>query len=173
MTTSQTPFLAEIAAGHSGPPIPAAKRAYFQERLRLKMFSFLLGKFADGQHNGLTKAVLARRIGKTPDVVTRWLGTPSNLTLDTISDLLLGIASEELEFSSSSPLGRIAHNYSHFAELSSVPDCDDAPTQSKGKPQSAAEVAAKLPSSPRQEGAAGARAAAGYASTHQQPYELR
>lgn len=106
MTISPTPFLAEIAAGHAGPPIPSAKRAYFQQRLRLQVFNFLLGKFLDAQNDKLTKAVLARRIGKTPDVVNRWLGAPSNLTLDTISDLLLGIAGEELILSSSSLLGK-------------------------------------------------------------------
>lgn len=119
MTVSQTPFLAELAAGHRGPPIPQAKRAYFQERARIRLFNFLLDKFVEGQAEGLTKAALARRIGKTPDVVNRWLGAPSNLTINTVSDLLLGIASEEIEFNSSSPLGNVEHNYSHFHELNS------------------------------------------------------
>lgn len=119
MTVSQTPFLAELAAGHAGPPIPQAKRAYFQERARIRLFNLLLDKFVEGQAKGLTKAALARRIGKTPDVVNRWLGAPSNLTINTVSDLLLGIASEEIEFSSSSPLGNVEHNYSHFHELNS------------------------------------------------------
>jgi hypothetical protein len=119
MTFSQTPFLAEIAAGHSGPPIPAPKRAYFQQRLRNRVFNFLLAKFVDAQESGLTKAILARRIGKTPDLINRWLGVPANLTLDTISDLLLGIAGEELELESSSPLTPTTQsNYSYFADLS-------------------------------------------------------
>ena len=43
-------------------PIPAAKRAYFQQRLRNRIFNFLLEKFLSGQETGLTKAILSRRI---------------------------------------------------------------------------------------------------------------
>ena len=121
MTISPTPFLAEIAAGHSGPPIPAPTRAYFQQRLRNRVFHFILEKFLAAQEAGLTKATLARRIGKTPDLVNRWLGAPSNLTLDTVSDILLGISSEELELGSSSPTAQIPHNYCHFDDLTSPP----------------------------------------------------
>src|SRR5947209_2537173 len=41
-----------------------------------------------------------------PEVITRLLGAPGNWTLETISDLLLGIAGEELEPTSSSLLNR-------------------------------------------------------------------
>ena len=68
MTVSPRPLLTEIAAGHSGAPIPPAKLAYIQQRLRNRMFNFLLEKFLEGQKTGLTKAALARRIGKTPDL---------------------------------------------------------------------------------------------------------
>ena len=119
MTTYQTPFLSELMAGHSGPPIPAGKRSYFQERLRIRVFNFLLSKFIQAQTKGLNKNILAKRIGRSPEVINRWLGAPSNLTLDTISDLLLGISAEELEPDASSPIGRIADNYSHFDDLAS------------------------------------------------------
>src|SRR5262245_15732170 len=91
MSISHTQLLNEIGAGHDGPPIPPAKLAYFQERLRGRIFDFILGIFLEEQKNGLTQAKLARRIGKKADVISRWLGTPSNLTVDTISDLLVGI----------------------------------------------------------------------------------
>lgn len=120
MTTYQTPFLSELMAGHSGPPIPSAKRAYFQERLRIRVFNFLLSKFIQAQAKGLNKNILAKRIGRPPEVINRWLGAPSNLTLDTICDLLLGIAAEEMEPDVSSPIGRVQDNYSHFDELASV-----------------------------------------------------
>lgn len=107
----------EIQAGYDGPPIPEAKRVYFQERLRNRFFEFLLNRFLEQQKRGLTKAKLARRIGKTPDVVNRWLGAPSNLTLDTISDLLLGIAAEELEMGAMSLLNRVPVNYRHLDEF--------------------------------------------------------
>jgi hypothetical protein len=118
--TSQTPFLSELIAGHSGPPIPVGKRAYFQERLRIRVFNFLLSKFIQAQAKGLNKNILAKRIDRSPEVVNRWLAAPSNLTVDTISDLLLGIAAEELELDASSPIGRVANNYSHFDELAAA-----------------------------------------------------
>jgi hypothetical protein len=121
MSIYQTPLLAEIAAGHQGPPIPSHVRAYFAQRLRLRLFNFLLNKFVSAQkRDGLTKATLARRVEKTPDVINRWLGTPSNLTLDTISDLLLGIAAEELSLDATSPFKQPRNNYSHFDELQSL-----------------------------------------------------
>lgn len=113
MTTSQMPFFSELASGHDGPPIPEAKRAYFQARLRNRLFNFIVEKFLREQQRGLTKAALARRIGKTPDVVNRWLGAPSNLTLDTVSDLLLGISAEELKPETSLLLNQRPPNFLH------------------------------------------------------------
>lgn len=117
MNVSQTPFLSEIAADHFGPEIPSPKRAYFQQRLENRIFGFLLEKFMEAQKNGLTKAILARRIGKSPEVITRWLGAPSNLTLDTISDLLLAISAEELEPGTSSPLRPVKNDDPRFSDL--------------------------------------------------------
>jgi hypothetical protein len=117
MTTSQTPFLAELTAGRNGPPVSGPLRAYFQHRLRLRVFNFILSKFIEAQKDGLTKAYLARKIDKTPDLINRWLSTSSNLTLDTISDLLLGISGEELLPTATSPLEQTRHNYSHFDDL--------------------------------------------------------
>jgi hypothetical protein len=136
MSTLQTQFMNEIQAGHDGPPIPEAKRVYFQERLRSRFFEFLLNKFLEQQERGLTKAKLARRIGRTPDVVNRWLSAPSNLTLDTASDLLLGINAEELEMSASSLLNRVQVNYNHldeFRDLSVRPAPAPSPADATGK----------------------------------------
>ena len=155
MTVSPRPLLTEIAAGHSGAPIPPAKLAYIQQRLRNRMFNFLLEKFLEVQRAGLTKAALARRIGKTPDLVNRWLGAPSNLTLDTISDLLIGMAAQELVPNVSSPLHQFEHNYSHFVDLASRSEYG-APTQSHGPAQGAAASLMAQASSQR----AGAEAAA-------------
>jgi hypothetical protein len=113
MPTSQTQFFSELAVGHSGPPIPEAKRSYFQARLRNRLFNFILGKFVSEQSKGLTKAILARRIGKPPEVINRWLGAPSNLTLDTVSDLLIGICGEELSPQSEPILNQFPRNYPH------------------------------------------------------------
>ena len=95
MTTSPMSVLYELEQGHDGPAIPAVKRAYFQQRFRNNMFNFLVDRFEIAKMKGLTKAALARRIGKSPEQITRWLGAPSNLTLDVASELLLGICAEE------------------------------------------------------------------------------
>jgi len=45
----------------------------------------------------MSRAELARRIKKKPEQITRWLNTPGNLSLSTLSDLLLGICFSELK----------------------------------------------------------------------------
>lgn len=101
MRTSQTAFLSEIVSGGSlpliGQPIPAGQRAYFQERLKGRIFSFIIGEFQKQQRKNpdITQATIARRLGKRPEQINRWLSGPSNLTLDTISDLFLAICGGE------------------------------------------------------------------------------
>ena len=107
-TTQHPPFLSEIAIGE---PIPVNKLAFFQARLRNRLFDLVLKRFLEHQNSGLTKAELARRIGKSPEQITRLLGAPGNWTLDTASDLLIGIAGEELKFGTESVFGRVARNY--------------------------------------------------------------
>src|SRR6478672_9376145 len=71
-TLQEQDFFSELAAGHSGPPIPESKRVYFQTRLRNRLFDYIVGRFVREQKKGLTKAALARRIGKSPEVINRW-----------------------------------------------------------------------------------------------------
>jgi hypothetical protein len=132
MPTYQTQLLNEISLGHDGPTIPPAKLAYFQERLRGRIFDFIIGRFLDEEKNGLNQAKLARRIGKRAEVVNRWLGAPSNLTLDTISDLLVGIAAEELTFGSATLLNRAPVNYSHLDEAPTMAERTEEPAQREG-----------------------------------------
>jgi hypothetical protein len=49
-------------------------------------------------------------MGRRPEVVTRLLGSPGNWTIATISDLLLAIAGEELDATSSNPLDKPPRN---------------------------------------------------------------
>jgi transcriptional regulator with XRE-family HTH domain len=146
MITSPTHVLNELEAGHNGPAIPEAKRVYFQRRVRDRFFDFLRERFEREEANGLTQAKLARRIGKSPEVISRWLNAPSNLTLDSISDLMIGVAAEEPEFDGRSLLNRPESNYTHLAEqadndnkLLNAPTALDANEERKppllGKPQ--------------------------------------
>jgi transcriptional regulator with XRE-family HTH domain len=116
MTIFLAHVLNELEAGHEGPEIPEAKRVYFQRRVRDRFFDFLRERFEREESNGLTQAKLARRIGRSPEVINRWLNAPSNLTLDSISDLMIGVAAEEPEFDGISLLNRPESNYTHLAE---------------------------------------------------------
>lgn len=92
MTTSQISFLSEILSNES---IPAGKLAYFRRRLSNRLHALVLSEFARLEKEGkITRAELARRIGRRPEQVTRWLGASGNWTLDTLSDLLLGMKCE-------------------------------------------------------------------------------
>jgi hypothetical protein len=95
MNTSQTtPFLSEILNGQT---IPLGKLAYFRQRLLNRFYDLILGEFLKQEQRGLTKAEVARRIGRRPEQVTRWLGAPGNWTLETVSDLSLAISKAEPE----------------------------------------------------------------------------
>lgn len=95
MTMSPTPFLFEISQADA--TIPTHRRAYFQERLRNRLYDLIIREFQKRSEAGLTKKTLAGRLQKRPEQITRWLSTPGNLTLDTVSDLLLGICGGEPE----------------------------------------------------------------------------
>jgi hypothetical protein len=90
MTTSQTPSLFKEIL--SDKPISAGILSYFRTRLRLTLHSLILDGFLEQKH--LTKAKLARRIGRKPEAVNRLLANPGNWTVDTVSDLLLAIGAD-------------------------------------------------------------------------------
>ena len=118
MTISQkNSMLSEI---ESGLPIPKSKRAYFQARLQLRLYDFVVTKFQEkAKAEGLTKAQLARRIGRRPESITRLLCSPGNWRLETVSDLLLGIAAEEMDMASTSLLNQAPRNFTEPAWLES------------------------------------------------------
>lgn len=97
MPTSRTTFLAEVLSGGplpvAGKPIPEGQLAYFRERLKGRIFSTIVRGFLDQQKEDpiITKASIARRLQRRPEQINRWLSGPSNMTLDTVSDLILAI----------------------------------------------------------------------------------
>lgn len=100
-----------------------ATRAYFQNRTKNRVHNLVLTKFRKERDAGrLTQAQLARRMGKTPDQISRILSYPSNLGLEMVSDLLLAIAGEELDATSSDPQRRPAANARSRAMLTEPPE---------------------------------------------------
>ena len=91
-TISQTEFLTEIL-DLDAEKIPLGKLAFFQEQLKHQLHEVVLRRLHTvcESKRDFTRRHLARRIGRQPEQVTRWLGAPGNLTLETASDLLIGL----------------------------------------------------------------------------------
>src|ERR1700722_18727441 len=97
MTNSHTSILHEI----THKPISLRTRLLYRRRLQNRLQRLLRRAFRDEQkRTGLTQKELAERIGKDKSKVNQWLSIASNLTLETISDLLLGLGVDldELSF---------------------------------------------------------------------------
>lgn len=68
---------------------------YYRQRLKNRVFSKLSAFFVEqAEARGITKKDLAVILGKDQAQITRWLSSPANLTLETISDLLLALDAE-------------------------------------------------------------------------------
>ena len=67
---------------------------YFRGRLSNKLYQLVISEFIKREAAGFSKAKLARRIRKNPAQITRLLSGPGNWTIDTVSDLLLGMGFE-------------------------------------------------------------------------------
>ncbi|MBL9011120.1 MAG: helix-turn-helix transcriptional regulator [Alphaproteobacteria bacterium] len=68
---------------------------YYRQRYKNRVFTGLVEFFAkEAETLGVTKRDLAARLQRDPSQITRWLSSPSNLTLETISDLLFALGAE-------------------------------------------------------------------------------
>lgn len=119
MTTfRKTPVKSEIAGDE---PLSDYALGYLNERVRNSFYDYVLRRFhTAAERDGLTKARLAKRLGIAPARVTRLLGAPGNWTLDTVSELLVGICREELRPQSESYLERAPRNFQSIDMLLSL-----------------------------------------------------
>ena len=107
MPTSQTSILSEIERGN---PISLRTRAYYRRRLQNRIHRLVSQAFKQQQRDkGLTQKTLAARIDSDKAQLNRWLGIPGNWTLNTISDLLLGMA-VDLDDPSVTPISELIHD---------------------------------------------------------------
>jgi hypothetical protein len=74
---------------------PARDVYYYRQRFKNRVFSKLSAFFEEeARKRGVTKGDIAKKLDRDPALITRWLREPSNLTLETISDILLGMEAE-------------------------------------------------------------------------------
>lgn len=96
---------------HENERIPEECIAYFEQRTLDEFYDFVMSEFrASKESTGLTKATLAKRIGRGPEQVNRLLAYPGNWTIHTVVRLLLGIAGKEAILNSSSIFNRPPSN---------------------------------------------------------------
>ena len=81
---------------------------YLRARNKHRLYTAVIHEF---KRSGLSQADLARRLGKGPDIVCRWLAAPGNWRLDTVSDLLFAISGAELTYGLNYPLKEPARNF--------------------------------------------------------------
>lgn len=68
---------------------------YYRQRARNRLFEALTSFFAsEAERRGISKRDVAECLKRDPASITRWLTSPSNLTSDTSSDLLLSLGAE-------------------------------------------------------------------------------
>lgn len=137
MTTfRRTPVKSEIEGSE---PLSDYARAYLNERVRNSFYDYVLRKFHEAaDKENLSKAQLARRLNLGPDRISKILGAPGNWTLDTISELLVGICREELVPNSASYLDRAPRNYRADTFFSSLPSMGSQQTAETFSAKSAA-----------------------------------
>ena len=65
--------------------------AYFREHFRGLVHDQLLETFEVWKCQGNNRATLAKKLGRRPEQITRWLAAPSNCEIDTVSDIALAM----------------------------------------------------------------------------------
>ncbi len=107
--TYQTAIQSELSS--LDKPLSKATRIYFQERLRNRLYNLIIKEVTSFKARDLNQAYLARRLGKKPEQISRLLSGPGNLTLDTVSDLLLGLSGGELTMIVDLPAAQPPRNF--------------------------------------------------------------
>jgi hypothetical protein len=86
-----TTYQQQLTNGISEETLSAYWKAYFRENFRSLVHDQLLETFQHLKPKGLSKAMLARKLDRRPEQITRWLTAPNNLEIDTVSDLALAM----------------------------------------------------------------------------------
>lgn len=105
-------------------PIDPADLAYERERLRNAFHEMVLRRFLKAKNtSGASKAIVARRLRKRPEQITRWLSGPGNWTIDTLADIMTAIDCDPVELLNTAPRDRpsnIVHDVAALAAMSAA-----------------------------------------------------
>ena len=102
MSTSQT--VARFDP-NSTEKISSGTLAYIRARNKNALYNLIIREF---KKSGLTQTDLAKRMGRTADVVCRLLGRPTNMEIDTASDFLFAICGAAFRFETHRPQAAMA-----------------------------------------------------------------
>lgn len=132
VTTSPKTAVATAIESPISERIPAGILAYITARSRGAMFDYVHQKLHEAERQGMTRKELANRIGKSPTRLSHILGSPGNWTIDTVSELLVGIAGDELLPASRKLLGQPRRNFDSEAEIKprDLPTTSGSPSDS-------------------------------------------
>lgn len=69
---------------------------YYRQRTKNRLHDLVLACIAELADQGrpITRREIAEAIGRHPEQISRWLASPGNWTLETVSDLLLALGME-------------------------------------------------------------------------------
>src|SRR5271157_5161494 len=115
---------------------------YYRQRSKNRLFEAITAFFArEAERRGITKRDIAECLKRDPALITRWLTSPSNLTSDTISDLLLSLGAE-MDYSVAKFADRSRSNEMHpliarmLAAEIKQPRVTNSPYQPLARPES-------------------------------------
>jgi hypothetical protein len=105
MRTSPTSILSKPTGDDL---IPIDTLSYFRARAKRFAYELVIREFVK---SGITKATLARRLGKGADRVSKMLAGPGNWTIDTLAELLFAISAGVPTYGVTYPLDRPPRNF--------------------------------------------------------------
>lgn len=91
-----------------GQSIPPDTRDYFRARAKRHAYDLVMRELTASK---ISKAELARRLGKGADRVSKMLAGPANWTIITLADLLFAIGGGVPSYSVDYPLDKPARNF--------------------------------------------------------------
>ena len=130
MTTS--PASSILVEPQGDERVSAKTLAYVSEAARDQLYDLVVRTCIE---TGVSKAVLAKRLGKDPAQISRLLGAPGNWTIDTCAELLFAINGSLLDVGSYLPTRKAPSNrrtpncFDNLITIAATPVVNSKPLQ--------------------------------------------